>query len=160
MKRRQKTKRRTRLPSTLGTTSSSDNELHYERLSSSSSNNNSNANLPGILVVNLVCSFLSSLVMMKDQIISITLTPVADWQHHYMTNVIILTEIVNFPFLCSNIYIPLSPAYGVHISQLIRYARSCSFQNEADYLQISWCCKVIKSSFCKFYGPYNDLVCD
>ena len=31
--------------------------------------------------------------------------------------------IVNFPFLCSNIL--LSPAYGVYISQLIRYARAC-----------------------------------
>jgi hypothetical protein len=31
--------------------------------------------------------------------------------------------IVNFPFLCSNI--PLSPAYGVCIYQLIRYARAC-----------------------------------
>jgi hypothetical protein len=31
--------------------------------------------------------------------------------------------IVNFPFLCSNI--PLSPAYGVYIPQLIRYARAC-----------------------------------
>ena len=31
--------------------------------------------------------------------------------------------IVNFPFLCNNI--PLSPAYGVYISQLIRYARAC-----------------------------------
>jgi hypothetical protein len=31
--------------------------------------------------------------------------------------------IVNFPFLCSNI--PISPAYGVYISQLIRYARAC-----------------------------------
>ena len=32
--------------------------------------------------------------------------------------------IVNFPYLYSNI--PASPAYGVYISQLIRYARACS----------------------------------
>jgi hypothetical protein len=32
-------------------------------------------------------------------------------------------SIVNFPYLCSNI--PASPAYGVYISQLIRYARAC-----------------------------------
>jgi hypothetical protein len=32
--------------------------------------------------------------------------------------------IVNFPYICSNI--PLSPAYGVYISQLIRYARASS----------------------------------
>jgi hypothetical protein len=31
--------------------------------------------------------------------------------------------IVNFPFLYSNI--PLSPAYSVYISQLIRHARAC-----------------------------------
>ena len=36
--------------------------------------------------------------------------------------------IVNFPFLSSNI--PSAPAYGVYISQLIRYARACSnYQN-------------------------------
>ena len=32
--------------------------------------------------------------------------------------------IVNFPFICSNI--PASPAYGVYISQLVRYSRTCS----------------------------------
>jgi hypothetical protein len=31
--------------------------------------------------------------------------------------------IVNFPFICSNI--PAAPAYGVYISQLIRYYRAC-----------------------------------
>ena len=31
-------------------------------------------------------------------------------------------KIINFPNMCSNI--PASPAYGVYISQLIRYARS------------------------------------
>ena len=33
-------------------------------------------------------------------------------------------HITNFPFMSSNI--PTSPAYGVFISQLIRYARACS----------------------------------
>ena len=33
-------------------------------------------------------------------------------------------HITNFPFLSSNI--PSSPAYGIFISQLIRYARACS----------------------------------
>jgi hypothetical protein len=33
-------------------------------------------------------------------------------------------SIVNLPFWCRNI--PISPAYGVYISQLIRYARACS----------------------------------
>ena len=31
--------------------------------------------------------------------------------------------IVNFPFLSSNI--PSAPAYGVYVSQLVHYARSC-----------------------------------
>ena len=31
--------------------------------------------------------------------------------------------IVNFPFICSNI--PETPAYGVYLSQLIRYSRAC-----------------------------------
>ena len=30
--------------------------------------------------------------------------------------------IVNFPFICSNI--PAAPAYGVYMSQLIRYSRA------------------------------------
>ena len=40
-------------------------------------------------------------------------------------------KIVNFPYLCSNI--PSSPAYGVYISQLIRYSRACSHYH--DFLQ-------------------------
>jgi hypothetical protein len=47
--------------------------------------------------------------------------------------------IVNFPFLCSNI--PLSPAYGVYISQLIDTQEHVlhirTFQNELNYLQKS-----------------------
>jgi hypothetical protein len=39
--------------------------------------------------------------------------------------------IVNFPFICSNI--PAAPAYGVYISQLIRYSRACgSYQDFLD----------------------------
>jgi hypothetical protein len=39
--------------------------------------------------------------------------------------------IVNFPFICSNI--PAAPAYGVYISQMIRYSRACgSYQDFFD----------------------------
>jgi hypothetical protein len=39
--------------------------------------------------------------------------------------------IVNFPFIFSNI--PAAPAYGVYISQLIRYSRACgSYQDFLD----------------------------
>ena len=31
--------------------------------------------------------------------------------------------LVNFPFMSSNI--PSAPAYGVYVSQLVRYARAC-----------------------------------
>ena len=40
-------------------------------------------------------------------------------------------KIINFPNMCSNI--PASPAYGVYISQLIRYARASS--NYCDFLK-------------------------
>ena len=39
--------------------------------------------------------------------------------------------IVNFPFLSSNI--PSAPAYGVYVSQLIRYAIACS--NYQDFME-------------------------
>ena len=75
--------------------------------------------------------------------------------------------IVNFPFLCSNV--SLSPAYGVYVSQLIRYARACHAYD--DFLKRSQLLTKklklqgynesrLKSSFRKFYGRYNDLVCD
>ena len=75
--------------------------------------------------------------------------------------------IVNFPFLCSNI--PLSPSYGVYISQLIRYARACvAYENFSSRAQLltnklmsqGYNESRLKSSFRKFYGRYNDLVCD
>ena len=74
--------------------------------------------------------------------------------------------IVNFPFLCSNI--PLSPAYGVYISQLIRYTRACftygSFSRRGQLLTNKLMLQgynesPLKSSFRKFYGRYNDFVC-
>jgi len=34
---------------------------------------------------------------------------------------------MNFPFICSNI--PAALAYGVHISQLMRYSRACGSYN-------------------------------
>jgi hypothetical protein len=40
-------------------------------------------------------------------------------------------KIINFPNMCSNI--PVSPAYGVYILQLIRYARASS--NYSDFLK-------------------------
>jgi hypothetical protein len=73
--------------------------------------------------------------------------------------------IVNFPYTCSNI--PLSPVYGVYISQLIRYIRSCSTYGQfssrgrllTDKLIIQgFLQSPLTSAFRKFYGHYNDLI--
>ena len=74
-------------------------------------------------------------------------------------------EIINFPNLSSNI--PTSPAYGVYISQLIRYSRACSCYS--DFLQRHRCLssKLISQGYKKerlvlylkkFIGRYQDLV--
>jgi hypothetical protein len=74
-------------------------------------------------------------------------------------------SIVNFPYLCSNI--PASPAYGVYISQLIRYARACStnvqFLVRGSLLRNKLMSQGFQLSrllaaFSKFYGCYNDLI--
>jgi hypothetical protein len=64
--------------------------------------------------------------------------------------------------------IPLSSAYGVYISQLIRYARTCfAYENFSKRSKLltkkllqGYNQSRLKSSFHKFYGRYNDLVCD
>ena len=70
----------------------------------------------------------------------------------------------NFPFLSSNI--PSSPAYGVFISQLIRYARACSsyecfilraMRLSNKLLGQGYVKERLKSSLRKFYGRYGDL---
>ena len=74
-------------------------------------------------------------------------------------------HIVNFPFLLSNI--PSSPSYGVYISQLIRYARCCSYYDDFGYrhkllvdrlLSQGYEVKRLRNSFKKFYGRYPDLI--
>ena len=72
--------------------------------------------------------------------------------------------IVNFPFLDSNI--PISFAYGVYISQLIRYARACSkykdFLARSKMLTSRLLCQGytndrLKVALKKFCGRYYDL---
>ena len=73
--------------------------------------------------------------------------------------------IVNFPFLSSNI--PSAPAYGVYVSQLIRYARACS--NYQDFMERGkeLTTKLLSQGYQKnklvatpkkFYGRHHDLV--
>ena len=73
-------------------------------------------------------------------------------------------HIVNFRFLSSNI--PSGPSYGVYISQLIRYARCCSHNNDFRYrhkclvdrlLSQGYIALRLEKSFKKFYGRYQDL---
>ena len=68
-------------------------------------------------------------------------------------------HITNFSFLSSNI--PSSPAYGVFISQLIRYSRACSSYEcfilrarrlSSKLLKQGYLTECLKSSFRKFYG--------
>ena len=72
---------------------------------------------------------------------------------------------VNFPFLSSNIQ--AAPAYGVYISQLIRYSRACiSYHDFLDrgllltrkVLNKEFQMQKLKSSLRKFYGRHHDLV--
>ena len=73
-------------------------------------------------------------------------------------------NITNFPFLSSNI--PSSPAYGVFISQLIRYARACfsygcfilwAMRLSNKLLGQGYVEERLKSSLRKFYGRYGDF---
>ena len=73
--------------------------------------------------------------------------------------------IVNFPFICSNI--PAALAYGVYISQLIRYSRaSGSYQDFLDgglllkrtLLNQGFLLVKLKSTLRKLYDRHHDLV--
>ena len=72
-------------------------------------------------------------------------------------------HITNFPFLSSNI--PTSPAYGVFISQLIRYARACSSYGYFILRATRLSNKLLEQGYVKerlklrmFYGWYGDLI--
>jgi hypothetical protein len=74
--------------------------------------------------------------------------------------------IVNFPFMCSNI--PQAPAYGVYVSQLIRYARACSMYHDflarsqllpSKLMRQGYSTSRLKTAFRNCYGRHNVLVC-
>ena len=74
-------------------------------------------------------------------------------------------HITNVPFLSCNI--PSSPAYGVFISHLIRYARAYSSYKSfilrarrlySKLLKQGYLVERLKSSFRTFYGRYGDLI--
>ena len=73
--------------------------------------------------------------------------------------------IVNFPFMSSNM--PESPAYGIFISQLVRYARASSLYDDFLLRSRLLTIKLLKkgysrnrliATFRKFYGRHSSLV--
>ena len=75
------------------------------------------------------------------------------------------SHIVNFPFMSSNI--PSAPAYGVYVSQLIRYASCCSNYNDFLSRHIALVTRLLSqgykinrlsNTFKKFYGRHTDIV--
>ena len=89
-----------------------------------------------------------------------------NFSHDSMTSVMtLISHIVNFPYLSSNI--PESPAYGVFVSPLIRYARVCS--KYEDFLFIGsilvsklfkqgYSSRKLQTTFRKFYGRHTNLI--
>ena len=74
-------------------------------------------------------------------------------------------EIVNSPFLDGDV--PRSPSYGAYISQLIRFARVCSndddFNNRnlfltAELLKQGYRYHKIRKAFSKFYSIHSELI--
>ena len=81
-----------------------------------------------------------------------------------INGMILIFEIVNFPFLDGDV--PRFPSYGVHISQLIRFARVCSnvdnFNNRnlfltAKLLKQGYRYHKIRKAFSKFYHRHSEL---
>jgi hypothetical protein len=80
-------------------------------------------------------SIVFTLVMMDFTcplpIVGLKLSPVA-WQNFTSTKINSQVD-----FICINI--PVSPAYGVYISQLIRYSRACVQHSEFQKSSGCWC---------------------
>jgi hypothetical protein len=87
-----------------------------------------------------------------------------DQRHHRVFYIrFIFWCTINFPYLCSNI--PASPAYGVYISQLIRYARACSTHHQSlgslltkELMSQGFRMSRLQAVVRKFYGRYNGLI--
>ena len=69
-------------------------------------------------------------------------------------------EIVNFPFLDGDV--PRSPSYGVHISQLIRFARVCSNVDDFNNRNLFLTAKLLKQGYQyhKFEKPFLNSTTD
>jgi hypothetical protein len=56
-----------------------------------------------------------------------------------------LKLVVNFTFICNNI--PAAPAYGVYISQLMRYSRTCGSYHDFLHIGLQLTRKLLKQGF-------------
>ena len=74
-------------------------------------------------------------------------------------------EIVNFPFLDGDV--PCSPPYGVYISQIIRFARVCSYVDDINNRNLFLTAKLLKQgyryhkirkAFSQFYHRHSELI--
>ena len=74
-------------------------------------------------------------------------------------------EIVNFPFLDGDV--TRSPSYGVYISQLIRFARVCTYVDDFNNRNLFLTAKLLKQgyryhkirkAFSKFYHRHSELI--
>ena len=74
-------------------------------------------------------------------------------------------KIVNFPFLDGDV--PRSPSYGVYISQLICFARVCSYVDDFNNRNLFLTAKLlnqcyrynkIQKAFSKFYRRHSELI--
>ena len=74
-------------------------------------------------------------------------------------------EIVNFPFLDGDV--PRPPSYCVYISQLIRFARVCSYVDDFNNINFFLTAKLLKQgyryhkirkAFSKFYHRHTELI--
>jgi hypothetical protein len=105
--------------------------------------------------------------MLHIYIFYLILTPMADWQLHYVINAMVLIlQSTTFLFYVVIYHFHLLMVY---VSQLIRYTRSCityeDFSNwgkllTKDLMLQGYNESLLKSSFRKFWGGYIDLVCD
>ena len=74
-------------------------------------------------------------------------------------------EIVNFPFLDGDV--PHFPSYGLYISQLIRFARVCSYVDDFNNINLFLTAKLLKpgyryhkirKAFSKLYHRHSELI--
>jgi hypothetical protein len=110
-------------------------EITYSRRISQKTRRNGLCCYP--FVIYLTC-LIASIILRYRLVSFIPGSTPPDWQWGAVKNETLRQKkdnfnfpIVNFPFICSNI--PAAPAYGVYISQMIRYSRACgSYQDFHD----------------------------